>query len=321
MSTWFIALSALGMVIAALLILGLRSKKRGQGKLDYSSAQPGHAATTADALSREMERVAKSAGGSVGVFAVHLESGRHAGFNAEERFPMASLFKVPLAVALLSRADSGGLDLDSMIEVKAADLRTGSGLLQMTFKQPRVTLSVLSLIDLMIVASDNSASDILLRLSGGPGAVNTRMRQIGIRNVHLDRSTAQLIADFDASQERFLDDSRDTATPEAMTRLLAQIWRSQALRPATAELLLDAMRRCQTGSDRIRGLLPGITEVAHKTGTLGAVANDTGIITLPDRTHLAITVLSTHREATDAQRSRTIAEMARIAFDYFLFVK
>jgi len=272
-----------------------------------------------DALAREMKRLATTVEGPIAVAAIHLESDRRVGVNGDQLFPMASVLKVPLAVTLLSRADAGDLDLDGMIEVQVADLVAGSGLLQMAFKQPRVMLSVLSLIDLMLVASDNSASDILLRLAGGPEAVNEQMRRLGIRDIRIDRSTATLIADFDANNLRFLNDRRDTATPEAITNLLAQVWRGQVLQSKNTAMLLDAMRRCQTGLDRIPALLPRGTEVAHKTGTLGAIANDVGVITLPDESHVAIAVMSACTKATEAQRNRAIAEMARVAFDYFLF--
>jgi UDP-N-acetylmuramoyl-tripeptide--D-alanyl-D-alanine ligase len=272
-----------------------------------------------DALGREIRRLAATVDGPIAVAAIHLESDRHVGVNGNQSFPMASLVKLPLAVTLLSQVDAGRVDPDSMIEVKVADLVVGSGLLQMAFKQPQVVLSVLSLIDLMLVASDNSASDILLRLAGGPATVNEQMHRLGIRDIRIDRSTATLIADFETNNLRFLKDRRDTATPEGITNLLAQVWRGRVLQPKTSALLLDAMRRCQTGPDRIPALLPRGTEVAHKTGTLGAIANDVGIITLPDGSHVAIAVLSACEKATEAQRNRAIAEMARAAFDYFLF--
>ena len=321
MNTLSIALLAIGIVATVLLTLCLRSRGPGRGRIGYRPSPVGEGPPGTDALAHELERLAMTVQGPIGVAAIHLESDRHVGVNGDQLFPMASVFKVPLAVTLLSRADAGDLDLDGMIEVVVADLVAGSGLLQMAFKQPRVTLSVLSLIDLMLVASDNSASDILLRLAGGPEAVNEQMRRLGIRDIRVDRPTAKLIADYDANNTRFLDDRRDTATPEAITTLLAQVWRGQVLQPKTTAMLLDAMRRSQTGPDRLPALLPRGTEVAHKTGTLGAVTNDVGVITLPDGSRVAIAVLSACTKATEAERNRAIAEMARVAFDYFLFAR
>lgn len=266
-----------------------------------------------------MARLAAPLKGRIGVAAIHLDSDRHVAINGDQPFPMASEFKVPLAVTLLSSADAGDLDLDSTIEVATADLVAGSGLLRMAFKQPRVALSVLSLIDLMMVASDNSASDILLRLAGGPDAVSAHMRRLGLHDIRIDRPTSGLIADFESNSAAFLGDRRDTATPDAIVALLAQVCRGQVLRPNTTAMLLDAMGRCQTGQDRLPALLPRETELAHKTGTLGAVANDVGVMTLPDGSRVVIAVLSARTGATEAERNRTIAKMGRVAFDYFLF--
>ena len=128
------------------------------------------------------------------------------------------------------------------------------------------------------------------------------MQRLGLGAIRVDRSTANLIKDFDADSPGFLRDRRDRATAESIVRLLAQVWLGEVLQPATAGVLMDAMRRCQTGACRLPGLLPPRTKVAHKTGTLGAVANDVGVITLPDGSRVAIAVLSVGAAATEPER-------------------
>jgi beta-lactamase class A len=203
--------------------------------------------------------------------------------------------------------------------------------------------------ELMLLISDNSATDVCLRLAGGPEAVTARMREIGISGIDVNRSTARLIADWvgitqvvaetewspalfqklaeavkpeenKAAAARFEADPRDTATPEAMVTLLGRIHRKDLLKPESAELLLDIMRRCRTGEARLKGLLPLGTEVAHKTGTIGRTANDVGIVTLPDDAgHVAIAVFVKSSDKEPAARERVIAEVARAVHDYFLF--
>jgi len=300
-------------------------------------------------LLQELTRLAGESGGIVGVAATHIESGRRISLNGQEPFPMASTFKVPVAVQLLTRVDRGEISLSRMVQVEARDLHPGSGTLSRLFNKPGVSLSVRNLLELMLLISDNSATDICLRLAGGAPAVTRRMREIGIEGIDVSRSTAQLIADWvgvasmpdesewtpelfrklfsavtpeasKAAAERFDKDARDTATPEGMRALLERVHARELLEAETAELLLDIMRRCETGEARLKGILPAGTEVAHKTGTIGGTTNDVGIITLPhDGGKVAIAVFVKASSKDVAVRERAIAQIARAVYDYFLF--
>ena len=119
----------------------------------------------------------------------------------------------------------------------------------------------------------------------------------------------------------FDSDPRDTATPRGMVSLLKLIWDGDILSDDSTALLLDIMYRCQTGAGRIKGLLPPRTRVAHKTGTIGGTTNDVGIIDLPDGAgHVAVAVFIKSSNRDGAQRERSIAQISRAIYDYFLFV-
>jgi beta-lactamase class A len=299
-------------------------------------------------LERELARLAKAAGGTVGVSAVHIESGRRVALNPTERFPMASTYKVPIAVQLLTRVDQGEITLDRMIELKPSDLHPGSGTLMPLLHQPGVVLSVRNLLELMLRVSDNSATDLLLRLAGGPEAVTARMRALDIRDMEISRPTVNLLADYEgytlpperewtpdlfqklyeattpesrrAAARNFEADPRDTSTPEAMVMLLERIYRGGLLKPESAALLIDILERCQTGETRLKGILPPQTLVAHKTGSIGGSTNDVGIITLPDDAgHVAIAIFVKSSGKGVAERDRAIAQIARAVYDFFLF--
>ncbi|MEW5978975.1 MAG: class A beta-lactamase [Acidobacteriota bacterium] len=301
-----------------------------------------------DRLEREFMRFSKQCGGTLGVGAVHLESGRQAFFNGRERFPMASSYKIPIAVQLLTRVEQGHLSLDRMVELRLKDLHPGSGTLTPLFSKPGVSLSVRNLLELMLLISDNSATDILLRLSGGPEAVTSRLRGLGIKEMDISRPTVQLIADWagyslppedewtpelftklyegttsesrKVSADRFDGDSRDTSTPEAMVQLLQLVYAGSWGKPATRDLLMDILTRCQTGEARLKGFLPLEVPVAHKTGTIGGTANDVGIITLPDGGgHVAVAAFVKSSNKPVPERERAIAHVSRSVYDYFLF--
>lgn len=300
-------------------------------------------------LEREIARLSTVSGGVVGVTAIHLETGRRVSVNGTDRFPMASTFKIPIAVQLLTRIDKGEVTLDQMIDIKQSDLHPGSGTIADLFNKGGLALSVRNLMELMLLISDNSATDVLLRTAGGAEAVTARMRGLGIDGINVSRSTARLIADWvgvanlppedqwtpavfqlafasvkpedqKAAAKKCDADPRDTSTPDGMAALLEKIYRKDLLKPESANLLLDIMRRCRTGEARLRGLLPQGTEIAHKTGTIGGSTNDVGIITLPDNAgHVAIAVFVKSSDNDTSARERGIAEIARAVHDFFLF--
>ncbi|QKZ13842.1 class A beta-lactamase [Spirosoma sp. KUDC1026] len=316
-----------------------------------SLAQPAPKTTdiSAPRLTQELDRISKLAKGKVGVSAVHLETGQRIGINRQDRYAMASTAKVAIAAQLFHLMEEGKLSMMTMVDLQPADLHPGSGTLEVLFAKPGVKLSVQNLLELMMVISDNSATDILLRLAGGAGAVTKRLKTLGIQDMTVDRTIIQLIADLDgvtlppedqwkvgfyntldqkitpesrrASQAKFKDDPRDTATPDAMTELLTQIYRGTAIKPASRDTLLAVMERCRGGANRMKGFLPPGTVVAHKTGSLdGNATDDVGIITLPDGGgHIALTVFVGPSPQPLAEREQTIAQVSRAIYDYFLF--
>ncbi|GAB3908091.1 class A beta-lactamase [Larkinella knui] len=300
-------------------------------------------------LNQELERIVKLAKGKVGICALHLESGQQISLNLKERFPMASTIKVAIAVELLTKIEKGELSLMTIVDLQPSDLHPGSGTLDVLFNKPGVQLSVQNLLELMMVISDNSATDILLRLVGGVEPVRERLKILGIQGMSIDRSIIQLLADLDgvtlppmeqwtlgfydrltstvtpemrrAAALKLETDPRDTSTPEAMVNLLTQIYRGKALKPASRDLLLAVMERCRGGLNRLKGYLPPATVVAHKTGSLdGSATDDVGIITLPgDAGHIAIAVFVGESPQPLEQREQTIAHVTRTIYDYFLF--
>jgi beta-lactamase class A len=306
--------------------------------------------TTLAALTEVVDRIALDAGGTAGVAILHLETGERYAHHGDEPFFMASVFKIPIALRILQRVDAGEIALDDSVKLRSADLRTGSG--HIAARHARgVRLTLFDLLEAMMIDSDNTASDFLLRVAGGPGAVTARMRDLGIDDIRVDRSEIQIAFDYygvespapdsvwtpalladlqnkspyavrKRSAAAFLDDPRDCATPNALVDLLASLWAGQALSAASTTLLLDIMERCVTGPGRLPGLLPPATRVAHKTGTwsstdgITAALNDVGIITLPDgRGHIAIAVLVKGSKRHNSRIEFCIARIARAAYD------
>lgn len=305
-------------------------------------------------LHKEIERLSAISGGKLGVTAIHVQSGKKFSKHGDEPFPMASSYKIPIAIQLLNKVDSGKLSLNQLVNISQDDLHAGSGMIAERFSWPNsqtpgLALSVRSLLELMLLISDNSATDICLRLAGGPKQVTANLHRLGIEGISVDRPTSLLINDWlgiaipehmayriqtvdslervlseeqkAQSSKKFDSDLKDTSTPDAMTELLYLLQTKPILKKESQDLLLDIMRRCETGLTRLKGALPPGTEVKHKTGTIGMTTNDVGIITLPgDAGHVAISVFVKSSEKEIPERERAIAEVTRTLYDYFIFM-
>jgi beta-lactamase class A len=305
------------------------------------------AAADLSILKAEIEDTIQRARGAVGVAVKHLESGTEIVVNGQNTYPMASAYKLPILVELYYQKAAGTLTLDDRIEVMPSDLHIGSGVMIALFDPPGVQLSIRNLINMMMRVSDNSAADILLNRVGA-AKVTARMKALGLNTIRVDRSTQEMILDqsgLDYSRygtlpvrqvrkmldeidgptaaranDQFNKTEKDVAKPADMNAILEKLYRGEIVDRATSDEIIEILKECQTGFTRLPGLLPSDTVVAHKTGTIGGSINDSGIIFLPyNAGHLAITVLMRDARASTADRERVIADIARYAYDYFVF--
>ncbi|MDX6304503.1 MAG: beta-lactamase class, partial [Blastocatellia bacterium] len=161
---------------------------------------------------------------------------------------------------------------------------------------------------------DGTASDVLMKLAGGPTAIQAYLTELKITDIMVLNTEKELGQD---SQVQY----RNWASPEAAVALLRALQERQGLSQASQSLLLKYMIESTPGAKRLKGLLPGGTVVAHKTGTSGtqkgftAATNDIGIITLPNGRHVAIAVFVSDSAADEATREGVIARIAKVVWD------
>ena len=299
-------------------------------------------------LEHTFKRITGAARGRIGVALIHLESGAALHIRGDERFPMASIVKLPIAIEVLKQVAERKLTLNRGVWLGPRDIRPCCTI-ERRYANGGVSFSVIELLELAIVESDNSAADALLKLVGGPDAVERRLRAMGFQQINVDRSEGQLLlemagvtyapppdvwtvelqrrlvadvdrASLDLGRARYLSDERDTATPYETAQLLGRLQLGDLLPRAETDLLLELMMRTTTGARRLKGRLPPDAIVAHKTGTTAVVINDAGIITLPTDSRIsgrvAIAVFVADGASIGAME-RAVAQLGAETFEFF----
>jgi beta-lactamase class A len=263
-------------------------------------------------LRDRIKQISQAAQGCVGVKATVLETGESVTLNGNQQFPMQSVYKFPIAMAVLAQVDQGKLKLDQKIRVEASDVLQGSRILDE--KSQGMEFSLAELLKYMVSESDNTASDMLLRQVGEPMIVTEYLRGLGVNDIVVANTEKELGQDTAVQY-------RNYATPDAAVVLLRAFHEGKGLSKSSQALLLQLMTETTTGSKRIKGLLPNGTVVAHKTGTsstvngVTAATNDVGIVTLPNGWHMAISVFVSDSGANNAVREEVIAKVAKAAWD------
>lgn len=296
----------------------------------------------------ELQRFADRVEAGAAVAARHLQTGATLLYKNDASFPMASCVKVPLAVAIFHKAERGELGLTDMVAVRPEEMAP-RGVLGAEFPHDGIALSVLNHMEIMITHSDSTSTDVLFRLCGGPEGVARIIRAMGIEDFEISRSmrTAhcvlheiplppenisirEALADQPEevlnARERphdkhadFHHDQRDHCTPEAMLAVLELIWDARLITPASRDILLGMMSRCQHSDKRIRARLPEGTPTATKGGSGAGTAVDVGYVTLPgDRGTVAVAYFVKASPQTMDRREEAIADMSRFVFDYFV---
>ena len=282
-------------------------------KNNESQNQPGK---VEQELERRLKIICDGAQGTVGLSVVHIESGKTISINSNSQLPLYSVFKLPLAIAVLKDVEENRVRLDQKIHVTPAEIVPGAPANTALWQKP-VDFPIEQLIDFSIARSDNTSSDKLLQLVGGPLKVTERMRSLGFQNLDIHSTGAEYVK---------TRQNPNTGSADDLAKLLVQLHQGKILQAVQQNLLMGFMQQATTGLHRLRGDLPSGTLVADKTGSgeKGAITrvakatNDVGIITLPSgRGHIAIAILVSESKLPDAAQEKLIAELARAAYDAY----
>jgi len=255
--------------------------------------------------------------GVAGYSAINLETGKRASVNGDVRFPMASVFKLPAAIAVLQKVDRGEWSLDQKITITPAEFSRGWSPIRDAAHGEAVTLPLREMFVYMLGASDNSAVDKFFTMLGGPAKVTRVLERLGIQGIRVDRKEDEVGRDAMADMLAYSRDPRDTATPDGMADLLRLIYqRKEKLSPASHNLLLAVMEQSPTGPHRLREVIPAGAVLAHKTGSMPGTANDAGIVmTLDGKSRVAIAVFTKGSMMSEEERDAVVRELAQEAWE------
>ena len=232
--------------------------------------------------------------------------------------PMLSVFKFPLALAVLDRAAETGTPLSQPLDVGPEWLDAG------TYSPMRdslpaaggsVTLS--ALLHYSTSLSDNIACDRLLAFVGGPAAVEAYVRELGIGGIRIVATERMMHRDPDAVRA-------NAARPSAICKLYARFLEGELLNEEYNALLHGLLEKATTGANKLRAGVPATVILGHKTGSSDRTAegirtaeNDSGYVLLPDGRHYCITVLVTDSREDDATNTAVIAGISKTVYEYF----
>lgn len=271
-----------------------------------------------------LESIAIDSGGRLSASLLVLETGQSLWILPDAPCPMRGVYRLPIVMAALAKVDQNKLKLEQKIVINKDDLigEMQSSLLRDEHPDGNFKISVKELLHHAIANDDGTASDVLLRLLGGPTVVMQYLAQLGIQDIKVLDTEKEMGKSRNAQY-------RNTATPKAMIKLLQTLQEARALSPKSRDLLLKWMSDAETTPNsasspnpaRIKALLPASTPVAHKTGSstsrnsMTAAHNDVGIIILPNGHHMAVAVFLTDSKAPHTSRDLTIAKITKVGWD------
>jgi beta-lactamase class A len=253
----------------------------------------------------------------MGVALRHIETGEEILIDADQYYPLASVVKIPVLVEACYQLSQGCFSPQDRWPLKTEDKNLPSGVL--TFFEDGLTPTVRDILTLMIIISDNTATDMLIKRLGKE-EINSRMRALGHDQIHLRMTIRelfeQMLPNADPTQDLYelaktemalgsrkdslayrLTPENNVATPKDMNDLVCQIFTGETPDRPWSDFALQILLNQQL-NDRLPRFLPPGTRCAHKTGTIGGVRNDSGILYAGEHSHVALTIFTCWDEET-----------------------
>lgn len=268
-------------------------------------------------LDKKINSILKDKKATVGVSVLGFENNFKYNKNGDKNLPTLSVFKFHIACAVLNLVDKGKFSLDQKYTLKESELLANTwSPIKKKYPKGDITLSLDEIIDYTVAWSDNNGCDFLLKLIGGPQAVQKFMDSKGVKGFQIKVNEDEMHKDWKNQYKNY-------STTHSAVDLLKKFYDKKILSKKSTDYLYNIMLNTSTGGNKLKEQLPkGIT--AHKTGSSGkydndltVAENDMGIVTLPNGKHYAIAVFISNSTESDVVNCKVISDISKVVFDYF----
>jgi beta-lactamase class A len=236
-----------------------------------------------------------------GMFFYNPENGAYLDLAGDQPFPAASTIKLPILVAFYQAVDAGQIRLDEPLAMRKDLIASESGVMQ--YLPVGTQFSALETADKMITISDNTATNMMIDRLGGMAALNQRFRNWGLTQTSL----RNVLPDLKGT---------NTVTPKDLSTLMLKIGQGDLLTPRSRDLVLDTLRRTVTNTLLPPGLGEGAT-IAHKTGDIGSVVGDAGLVGMPNGQRY-VAAIFVKRPHNDSRAQELIRQISKVSYQALL---
>jgi len=274
-----------------------------------------------DVLRSKIEQIITDKNAVVGVSIIGTNGKDSVSLNGDWRFPMQSVFKFHIALAVLSEVDKGNLSLDQKIVISKDDLLPEDFWSPLRDENPNGgSFTIEKLIQYSVSQSDNIACDVLISLIGTPKKVEEYFKKNNIQDI-------QITFNEEDMQAKWENMFQNWTTPKAASETLKKFYenKNNLLSKSSYDFFWKTNKETTTGANRIKGQLPEGTIVAHKTGWSGtnketgitAAVNNIGIVFLPNGEYFIISVFVTESKENFETNEKIISDIAKATYDFY----
>jgi len=250
-------------------------------------------------LKSRLKALFESVPGKVGFYYKDLIKEDIIGFNENTSFLAASVIKIPVLIEILKQIEEGKISADDLVEVKEEDKVPSCGAL--TYMHNGLKVTIKDLYTLMIIHSDNTATNMLIRMTGIEN-INSTLRELGCNTTTINR----LLFDMEEKKKG----KENYITPFEIGYLLERIYKRDIISESISKEI-ERVLKLQRLNHKIPYLLPRDLEIGHKTGEDDDITHDVGII----YSRKPFIFCFTSNETDVIKAEKALREMALICYE------